>query len=91
MDSYSKVNRRPPDAEGIANWDILHKGTVKCVAMSGYYFCTAGQQNLRVYYIPSGDNIRSIPLGENKVSAIAFVPARHIEGTLPKPILFHYR
>ncbi|KAJ3415822.1 hypothetical protein HDV05_004095 [Chytridiales sp. JEL 0842] len=80
LDTFSKVNRRPPEAEGIANWDILHKGgSVKCVAMSGFYFCTGGQQNVRVFYIPTGENIRSIPLGDNKVTAMAFVPDRHIE------------
>ncbi|RKO87919.1 hypothetical protein BDK51DRAFT_41149 [Blyttiomyces helicus] len=72
------VNRRPPLAEGLPNSDVLHKGGVRCFAVSGYYCCT-GQQNIRIYYIPSAENMRTISVGESKIHAIAFVPTHYME------------
>lgn len=49
------------------------------MATSGMYVCTGGMQHLRLYYLPTGESIRSLSLGnEMKVSAVAFVPCSNI-------------
>ncbi|KAI9357293.1 Endonuclease/exonuclease/phosphatase [Zopfochytrium polystomum] len=74
------LNRKPPDPRNyLANQEISHKGSVKCMATSGFYVCTAGQQNLRLYHLTTGENVRSLPLNELKITAVVFVPCRHIE------------
>ncbi|KAJ1551830.1 hypothetical protein HK405_013780, partial [Cladochytrium tenue] len=74
-DFTSSLNRRPPAPDSyITNNEISHKGAVKQVVVSGFYVCTAGQQNLRLYYIPSGENVKSLPLNDTKVTGLALVP-----------------
>ncbi|KAJ3192235.1 hypothetical protein HK101_006855 [Irineochytrium annulatum] len=74
----ANINRRPPQAEGLFNWDIYHKGAVRCFALSGYNACTAGHQNLRIYYIPSGECRKTINFNDPKISAMCFAPGARL-------------
>ncbi|KAI8816840.1 uncharacterized protein EV422DRAFT_544186 [Fimicolochytrium jonesii] len=74
------TNRRLPVAEGLPNADVYLKHNVRCFAVSGFYACTGGDKNVRVWYIPTGDNVRAVLVGENaKISAMAYVPTRYVE------------
>ncbi|KAJ3142927.1 hypothetical protein HDU90_002799 [Geranomyces variabilis] len=72
------TNRRLPVAEGLPNSDLYLKHSARCFAVSGFYACTGGEK-VRVWYIPSGDNIRTISVGETKIHAMAFAPTHYIE------------
>ncbi|KAJ3051458.1 hypothetical protein HK097_007521, partial [Rhizophlyctis rosea] len=80
------VNRRPPVAEGIANNELYHKGSLRCFCVSGYYVVTSsGSSTIRVWYTPSGENMRTMNAEEGssssstKVYAMSFIPARYLE------------
>ncbi|KAJ3020745.1 hypothetical protein HKX48_000275 [Thoreauomyces humboldtii] len=72
------TNRRLPVAEGLPNVDLYLKHSARCFAVSGFYACTGGEK-IRVWYIPSGDNIRTTSVGEAKIYAMAFVPTHYVE------------
>ncbi|KAI8922982.1 hypothetical protein BC831DRAFT_55629 [Entophlyctis helioformis] len=74
------TDRSAPVAESLPNTDVFHKGNVRSFAFSGFYAAT-GQQSARVWYIPSGENTRSVnpSTTEQRVHAVAFVPSRHLE------------
>ncbi|KAI8854177.1 Endonuclease/exonuclease/phosphatase [Chytridium lagenaria] len=78
-DFSGPVNRIPPDPDFLATREISHKGYIRCWAISGFSVCTAGQQNLRIYYTPTGECTKSITFNDPKISSLAFVPSRHIE------------
>ncbi|KAJ3327372.1 hypothetical protein HDU76_011920 [Blyttiomyces sp. JEL0837] len=80
-DFSARLNRSPPriSKEDMIISEIDHKGSVKCWALSGFHLCTAGQQNLRVYYLPSGENVRSLPLNDIKITGMVFAPCRNFE------------
>ena len=71
-------NRSAPLAEGLANTEIWHKGPIKCFAISGFKVCT-GQNNVRTWYLPTGENTRTVPMGELKIACMQFPPCRYIE------------
>ncbi|KAJ3037769.1 hypothetical protein HDV00_001355 [Rhizophlyctis rosea] len=80
------VNRRPPHAEGLSNTELYHKGSLRCFCVSGYYVVTSsGSSTIRVWYTPSGENMRTMSAEEGsssssaKVYAMAFVPNRYLE------------
>ncbi|KAJ3213790.1 hypothetical protein HDU67_002447 [Dinochytrium kinnereticum] len=54
-DFSGPVNRNPPEPDFLATREVSHKGYVRCWAVSGFCICTAGQQNLRIYYTPTDD------------------------------------
>ena len=66
-----KSTRNLPRASGHSS----HKGYVKCWDISSNYIVT-GSTNIRVFNIYSGENSKTIPLGESKPSSVAFVPTR---------------
>ncbi|KAI8905732.1 Endonuclease/exonuclease/phosphatase [Powellomyces hirtus] len=72
------TNRRLPVAEGLPNSDLYLKHSTKCFAVSGFYTCTGGEK-IRVWYIPSGENIKTVSVGESKIYAMAFVPTHYME------------
>ncbi|TPX70252.1 hypothetical protein SpCBS45565_g01896 [Spizellomyces sp. 'palustris'] len=72
------TNRRPPVAEGLPNSDLYLKSPARCFALSGYYACT-GSEKIRVWYIPSGENMRTVSIGESKMYAMAFAPTYYME------------
>ncbi|KAI9103199.1 Endonuclease/exonuclease/phosphatase [Phlyctochytrium arcticum] len=72
------TNRRPPLAEHLPNTDIYLKTPPRCFAISGFYACS-GSEKIRVWYIPTGENIRTISVGEMKMYAFAFPPTLYVE------------
>ncbi|TPX41059.1 hypothetical protein SeMB42_g05285 [Synchytrium endobioticum] len=69
------VNGRPPLLD-FGAVEVMHKGSVKCFAVSGTRMCT-GSSNFRVWNLANGENTRTNPLGDAKLVAMAFVPNRH--------------
>ena len=68
----SSVNRRVPINPNLQNNTIQHKGSIKCACVSRCYAVTASQ-NIRLWHLPSGENIKTIMLGDAKPCAISFV------------------
>lgn len=65
----SKSTRNLPKASG----HISHRGLVKCWALSSNSIVT-GSTNIRSYNIYTGENTKTISLGELKPLCVAFVP-----------------
>jgi hypothetical protein len=65
----SKSTRNLPKASG----HIIHKGLVKCWSLSSTSIVT-GSTNIRSYNIYTGENTKTIPLGELRPQSLEFVP-----------------
>jgi len=83
----SNSNRRPPLAEDFLNPEINQKGLIRSLAISGNYLCT-GQHHIRIYYLPTGENIKTISI-EKELNAfsMAFIPTVP-EGSLHSKIVW---
>ena len=69
----TKLSRKPPYQLGSSTKLIQHRGPVKCLGICKSIVVT-GSQNIRVFSVSTGENIRTVTLNENKPLALAFVP-----------------
>jgi hypothetical protein len=75
---FHDVYKGAPIAEYMPNQSLFHKGPIRSFCFSGFYSIT-GTGNIRVWYIPNGENVKSIMLHENKVHSVEFVTSLDLE------------
>ena len=69
------VNRRAPLAEGLPNTELSHNGKPKSFAFAGYSAATL-HTNLRLWYIPSGENRETLSMPDVKLTAVQYLPSK---------------